>query len=138
MFGSFLNSVLPGLVPGELLNSVVQLFTSKNPVASVNNIALMTPTLDMCANASTPLTQSKCNPGFVFEETSGLCFIVLNETGNYWTGLETCMKTDGQMVGFKNDLELQSLIDLSKKGKLTTPNESEQNVFKSIIAQLNT
>jgi hypothetical protein len=117
MFVMFLNSVLPGLVPGELIQSSVQLFTSKNPEASVNNMALMTPSLNVCANASNTLKQSKCDPGFVFEETSGLCFIVLNETGNYWTGLETCIKTGGQMVGFKKDLELQSLINISKTGK---------------------
>ena len=61
-----------------------------------------------------------CGPGFQLEPLSGSCFKVLNVTSKFWPAeLMLCSSfSNSKLVEFTNDIEVQGLVNLLKKGIL--------------------
>ena len=110
----FINEILPGFEVGEYLLSLVPLFTANNPDTTLHNMAMQKMN-KFCSN-STLTAGNTCDPGFIFDPLSQLCFITLNETKNYWQANEECFKLGSEVVGFDNDTQAQGILNLLNKG----------------------
>ena len=58
-----------------------------------------------------------CDPGFTWDPSSKLCFIVLNSTRNYWTSAEACLDVGSELLAFDNDKQVGGFLALLKNGK---------------------
>jgi hypothetical protein len=110
----FINEILPGFEVGEYLLSLVPLFTANNPDATLQNMAIRKIN-DFCYN-STLTAVNPCDHGFIFDSKSGLCLISLNGTKNYWQANDECFKLGSELVGFDNDGQVQSILQLLNNG----------------------
>jgi len=97
--------------PADNMEIMVPLLTSKNPSEVIRNMALDK------VNCTFPPLMAKCNPGFVLDESSGLCYIALNGTRNFWIASETCIKDyKAELVAFGNNNQVQAFQRLLNNG----------------------
>jgi hypothetical protein len=113
MMSLFLQEVFPGFVLSDQIGILVPLFTSRNPNATVSNLALSKYN-NSCDNST--LGQPKCEPGFAWDDKSGLCFLALNGSRNFWAASEACHGIGADLLGFDNDLKVQGLLAILNKG----------------------
>ena len=64
-------------------------------------------------------TNSICDEGFTRDPLSGLCYIVLNSTKNFWSANEACLGVGAELVGFENDYQVQGFLMLLNKGDIS-------------------
>jgi len=110
----FLQEVFPGFVLSDQIGILVPLFTSRNPNATVSNIALSSYN-NSCDNSGLG-QQKSCDPGYVWDAQSGRCFIALNGSRNFWDASEACHSIGAELLGFENDLQVQGFLAVLNKG----------------------
>ncbi len=94
------------------LETLVPLFNSKNPDAIVLKMAL--DSLETVCN----FPPNICDKGYTWDPLSGLCFIVLNSSKNFWSATEACLGKGAELVGFENDNQVQGFLTLLNKGDI--------------------
>ena len=109
---SFVQEYFPGFDLKDEISILVPLFTSRNPNATLTNIALGN--IDQpCDNAT---SIQKCDPGFVLDESTGLCYAAVKVPANYWSAVDACLKIGSELVGFDNNAQVKGLLSLLNNG----------------------
>ena len=57
-----------------------------------------------------------CDKGYTLDPISGLCFIVLNSSKNFWSASEACLEIGAELIGFENDDQVKGFLTLFNKG----------------------
>ncbi len=113
----FLKEIMPGFEAIPYLAALVPLLTSSNPNATIQNMALSQ--IHQFCNNSTLTPEITCDEGFVFDPLTGLCFISLIGTRNFWQGNEDCVKQGSELVGLDNDIKVQGILKLLNEGNIS-------------------
>jgi len=111
---SFVQEYFPGFDLKDEIGLLVPLFTSRNPNATLTNIALSS--IDQpCDNAT---IVQRCDPGYVQDNSAGLCYLATKFLGNYWKAVEACLMTGADLVGFDTNDQVKGLLSLLNNGKV--------------------
>jgi hypothetical protein len=114
----FLNATIPGFEEVEYLATLVPLLTSSNPNAIIKNMAL--DHINLLCNNSTSTPDNTCDPGFILDPLNGTCFISLKIAQNYWQAIEACANLESELVGFDNDIQVQTILKLLNEGIISS------------------
>ena len=113
----FWESVSPGWNPGQLIDQVIPLLISKKPDSAIVTMAI-TSILSNSDKLNLSNLNQKCDPGFVRAQSGGSCFKLQDEKFNFWQAADACIKYGADLVKFRNDLEVQGLVQLLQTGLL--------------------
>ncbi len=113
----FFNATVPGFDAIAYLATLVPLLTSSNPNATIQAMAISQ--IHQFCNNSTLTPEITCDEGFVFDPLTGLCFISLNGTRNFWQGNEDCVKQGSELVGLDNDIKVKGILKLLNEGNIS-------------------
>ena len=111
----FYHKVIPGIVGVDKIKSLIsfiQLLSSKNPDVSIKNMAMSQELPSQCR------WQPICDQGFFYDQTSNWCYIVLNETYNFWNARSQCNSRRLSLPQFESDQEVQGIMTFLQSSML--------------------
>ena len=112
---SFVQEYFPGFDLKDEISILVPMFTSRNPNATLTNLALNN--IDQpCVNGT---SIKHCDPGYVLDASTGLCYLALKFQANYWMAVDACLKIGAELVGFDNNDQAKGLVSLLNNGNFS-------------------
>jgi len=117
----YLKQFSPGLLPSDPLPFMSMLMSSKRPDALIKSL-VYSGKFNLCQNklpSNLTNLEPSCDPGFVLDGTTGLCYKVLNNQSNFWEAKsKACSEIAGaNLLEFEQDSQVKGFLNLVQSGK---------------------